>query len=295
MKNHILRKIYGAMYEISILPQYFLNKKLHRLYDQAEALVQSGQYEQALKNYVFVFERSRNISGWGGVRLSYVLSAMQEMCEKYPQSLETLKKLRDERATAIKSGNHEFDIIHEWSSLNEYLPDSDLIQFYDDLKASQPDLLDVFKEIRDLEFERFVELKRYSEFTKTEIQTKVWLLTQLISAYNPDSILYENKTEESRQDLIESGRKSILRDAGNVYECALALELIDECLAIKRILSKWECSVEMYLCLINAARKVSNNVALLLCEQAGLELQPSDLEPITKVEFNIRENLQPQE
>ncbi len=70
------------------------------------------------------FEASKSVSGMTGVRLSYGLGAWAELGELYPPALEALQALAEKLKKQLWEGEGDFDVMAEYSSINQYLGDA---------------------------------------------------------------------------------------------------------------------------------------------------------------------------
>ncbi|HEU4768420.1 MAG TPA: hypothetical protein VFS77_13645 [Pyrinomonadaceae bacterium] len=70
---------------------------------------------------MFVFDNSRHVAAYGGVRLSYVPSEIAQMGQAYPAAIQALQSRRDENEKQVLAAKGDFDVIHKLTSLNEYL------------------------------------------------------------------------------------------------------------------------------------------------------------------------------
>lgn len=98
-----------------------LNEKVDKALGEARELKKQNKYKESLEKYVYVFKNSRNLSGWGGVRLSYVPSEISCLGKKYEPAKKVLQKWRDQNKGKILQGQADFDLIHEFIALNEYI------------------------------------------------------------------------------------------------------------------------------------------------------------------------------
>ncbi len=99
---------------------------------QAQAKLKEGdksfkakKYTHALKCYLYAFDNGHLVPGWGGVRLSFVPSAIARLGKIFPPALQALKERRDAREKLIERGETNFNLIHEWTALNRYLNDKE--------------------------------------------------------------------------------------------------------------------------------------------------------------------------
>ncbi|MBX3073819.1 hypothetical protein KF913_07830 [Candidatus Obscuribacterales bacterium] len=93
-------------------------------YDTAGVLVRQGKFEEALACYLFAFDHSTLVSGWGGVRLSFLPAEIARLGKQYKPAIEALQQRRDEREKLILEGETDFSLLAEWTCLNRYLEDS---------------------------------------------------------------------------------------------------------------------------------------------------------------------------
>lgn len=91
----------------------------------ARLSAKNGDYARALECYLFAFDNSLAVNGWGGVRLSYIPSEIAELGMKYPPATEALRLRRDEREKLIRAGETNYEVIAEWASINRYLNEQD--------------------------------------------------------------------------------------------------------------------------------------------------------------------------
>ncbi|MEL7475212.1 MAG: hypothetical protein AAGJ55_03155 [Cyanobacteria bacterium J06555_12] len=89
------------------------------------ALVDSNEYEAALKKHLWFYEASRETPGMAGVRLSYALESWVELGDKYAPAKDALVRVRNSNKKQLLDGKGTFDNFHDLSSINDYLNDSD--------------------------------------------------------------------------------------------------------------------------------------------------------------------------
>jgi hypothetical protein len=61
-----------------------LGEDLHGRYDHAKALAKQGKFDEALAEYLWVWDATRDAEAWLGVRHSFLLSDMSELADGYP-------------------------------------------------------------------------------------------------------------------------------------------------------------------------------------------------------------------
>lgn len=130
---------------------------------EARALYKEEKYERALEAYLFAFDYSRFVSGWGGVRLSYIPSEIAQMGKVYPLAKTALVQRRDARERLILAGETDYDLVAEWTSINHYLGES--VRELDVLKSLKnigKDSEKLKERIVDSNFEYLLEQQEYS-------------------------------------------------------------------------------------------------------------------------------------
>lgn len=87
-------------------------------------LMNDKKYPEALVAHQAFFKDSKGTS-LAAVRLSFGLASWAELGKVYPPAHSALEKLAAERKDAIYSGASDFDVFHEYTSINSYLNQSD--------------------------------------------------------------------------------------------------------------------------------------------------------------------------
>lgn len=160
-----------------------LVKDLEKQESVAEGLANEGKYEEALKIYVDIYEKSHGDSSWAGVRNSFFLSRVLRMADNYPPTLDAFRKLRDQAGEKILKDEDIKDSMWDFSMLNKYLRENEKsVELYKQLKGKNPanakkfatyilpslvhsgdyaDLHDAAVSEADWELERIPQLKMY--------------------------------------------------------------------------------------------------------------------------------------
>lgn len=102
-----------------------------------DELARAGKYEEALKEYLWCFDEGGRSLGYGGVRLSFLLSDIVNLGKRYPPAIRALEDRRDEAerrllATAVPKDCRDQKLlqrstadIHDVSALNRVLKTPD--------------------------------------------------------------------------------------------------------------------------------------------------------------------------
>ena len=109
-------------------------------YKHAQELAKAGQYEDALKEFLWCYDEGMApLPEYGGVRYSYVLQMIAKLGETYPPALASLRERRDKAEQRILASPNDFTATMSFASINHYLKeDTRNLQFYDRLKSDDP-------------------------------------------------------------------------------------------------------------------------------------------------------------
>jgi serine/threonine protein kinase len=92
----------------------------------AKSLTDEGSYGEALQHYLWYFEHSRSDPAQAGVRLSFALSAWQDLGRRYPKARQALIDIRDDDARQLTAGDGDVALFLEVASLNQQLKQEEL-------------------------------------------------------------------------------------------------------------------------------------------------------------------------
>lgn len=96
-------------------------QKAQAAFERGRKLYTEQKYADALAPYLYAFDNGHLVSGWGGVRVSFIPAEIARLGEHHPPALEALKERRDAREKLILEGIRDYDIYSEWVALNDYL------------------------------------------------------------------------------------------------------------------------------------------------------------------------------
>lgn len=85
-----------------------------------DTLIEEKKYAEALAAHQKYFNDSKGTS-YSGVRLSFGLSSWAELGKTYPPAHMALAQLATERKNIIHAGKADFDVFHEYTSINSYI------------------------------------------------------------------------------------------------------------------------------------------------------------------------------
>jgi len=246
---------------ISLLVFFFSNcrakvseEELDQRFDKARELAKQGEYEEALQEYLFVFDNSRDAVGWGGVRLSYVPGEIADIGREYPPALKALVDRRNKRQRLILDLKAGFDDIHELTSLNRYLGEPDnSIGIFDKLKTKGPDSKEIREDLAFLIWEDLVDERRYRDLRPyTDYQIEILEGELKTWTKNPD---FPRKDDPHMR---EFNRTKIIDRGKQIYEVLIGTGEFERASEILRKILEFETSAQIYRSLIDAATRADN-------------------------------------
>jgi hypothetical protein len=218
----------------------------------ARSLAEEKKFEQALKEYLFVFDNSRDVAAYGGVRLSYVPSEIAAIGRIYRPAILALHSRRDEREKLVLTAKADFNVIHELTSLNEHLEEPERnIALFDKLKTMGSAYSEVRDDILMLIWEQLVAAKRYDDLKdKVDVLAKQVVGQIAEAAVNNDFPDNDVLSSPEYQGYL---RRNIIEDGGRVYETLLAVGKTEKADKLAKWMLTFSSDGEMYAQLINSA------------------------------------------
>lgn len=249
---------------------------------QARELLLTDDYAGALEAYLFAFDNGKAVSGWGGVRLSYIPAEIARLGKKYPPAKLSLQVRRDAREQLLRDGENDFDVVMEWLCINRYLGEKDReLELLKDLQQRGILGEKLKRQVIDSNFEKLLEEKRYNMLAEyfDEFGNKfmMQIFTFELEAHFPEKYKRKGRSES----MPDFWKNHILADGAKVFELALGLRKdlqADE--IAKRVL--WLCSdVESYALLTAAALRAGRkNKTPELLRMAKTNLSKEDYETL---------------
>ena len=102
-------------------------------YDLARELLQQGEHERALEEYLWLWPNSREAKAYAGVRLSFMLSDIRRLCDAHEPAREAFTGILDALDEKVNDGSAtDHEALKEWLRLSQHLDDSRrVIAFYE--------------------------------------------------------------------------------------------------------------------------------------------------------------------
>lgn len=127
-------------------------------YKRGQELARNGQTVEALKEFLWCFEEGMpRVTGYTGVRLSFLLSDIQKLGSA---GVPALQDLRDRAQQRILAGGKDFDAAADFGAINRVLKEDELtIAVYDQLPPGD----ERRRALANGAYEQFVSARRYSD------------------------------------------------------------------------------------------------------------------------------------
>lgn len=106
----------------------------------AQVLAQQDQYEEALREYLWLYDDGmKRVQSYVGVRSSFLLLEWQQLARKYPPALAALRQHRDTAKTLFLASPEDRSNALDFTSLNHTLKDDQTsVDVFDQLPLNSP-------------------------------------------------------------------------------------------------------------------------------------------------------------
>ncbi|MCB9854449.1 MAG: thioredoxin fold domain-containing protein [Phycisphaerales bacterium] len=274
--------------------------------DFARKLVDYGDFQEALKHYLWCFDHGEQYQrSYSGVRVSFLLSNIKNLADTYPPAMAALKDRRDacekkirdfvagEKLERKKSkekgllgflgrvGGIElppiFDVTGDLAALNNTLGDgARTINVYDELKAcdrkaSGTARKAMFHWIAD----DLLEARRYKDYVEDGDPVHSCTLQFEVFEFTKSQLGGEDK--DTMKMVLEHTRTSAISDAGSGYEACVGANRLDLANQIKDGLIGFEASFFAFDTLISGAVRAGRfDLLQALSDEAQTKLGAED-------------------
>jgi hypothetical protein len=227
------------------------------------------KYQEALDGYLWVFENSRNLKKWQGVRNAIVSQELVKLAEAYPPAKAEILKLRDNREKLIVDNKAVCADVQDWAILDHNLSDDrHSVSVYKQLSARGASTDKICDWIEDCIPVSLVRAREYKELLPWAERT---------------SAEHINTVQESEKNGF-TGRLAlplVLEDVYACYEVLLAEGKQKEADDLAQcILRPWS-SHDMFSAFVRAAKRTNHpEVADALLAQARKKVSATDYELI---------------
>ena len=130
-------------------------------YKNAQELARQGDAAEALKEFLWCFDDGMpRVSGYGGVRTSFLLSSIAKLGEKYPAALVALRQRRDAALQRMQNSENDADAATDFAAINRTLKeDQNTLVAFDQLPAEDSRR----KTLASAACDQLIEAQRYGD------------------------------------------------------------------------------------------------------------------------------------
>jgi hypothetical protein len=152
-------------------------------YKHAQELAASGEAAAALKEFLWCFDEGMpRVTGYSGVRTSFLLSSIAKLGEQYPEALAALRERRDQALQRMLASPTALDATMDFAALNRVLKeDQNTLAVFDQLPADdlrRPGLA-------SLAYDQLVTAQRYGDALVGKSYAQVSAQFEMMSAERP--------------------------------------------------------------------------------------------------------------
>lgn len=208
-------------------------KRTEAAFERGRKLYAEKKYAEALEPYLFAFDNGHLVSGWGGVRLSYIPAEIARLGDHYPPALEALKERRNARENLILEGAKDYDIFMEWVALNDYLKEPERgVRVMK--KLAKKNLLN--RKLKEMVVDRNLELfikDGDTELVKDCLNGRGQLLLTILAQYESEQFAPFFKEDPERTRKMQDSLKASLVDRTvDLYRLLLITNNADQAKAL---------------------------------------------------------------
>jgi RNA polymerase sigma factor (sigma-70 family) len=200
-------------------------------YKHGQALVKSGQFEEALKELLWCYDTGMpQVMGFAGVRSSFLLGDLARLGKTYPPALAALQERRDSSEQRFRESVTDTDALNEYANLNRALDDNQkTLALFDSIPPDDSRRTALAYNVKDL----LLNAQRYTELAKA---TPYFSIAMSFDATTDTGFLAKLPADQAtqlKQNVAGNTGKDIemLAGAGDI---AHASQLIDKVLAFDR-------------------------------------------------------------
>jgi thiol-disulfide isomerase/thioredoxin len=247
-----------------------------------DAFVQKGKYPEALAEYLWCFDHGRDARGYGGVRLSFLLSDIVNLGAKYPPARQALEQRRDQAEAALASGKGGYNEACDLASVNQYLKTPErTLALYDrmhtDGKLTDQIKLGMSDEVLDL----LLGARRYADAialvgnAETQVKQSIAMHETVASMRKSR----DNSAGDREQD--ETLKRLTVEEGSKYYEALLGAGQPKPADAVADLLIKFDSTGATFAELIeHAVRAGADDAARALVDRATKTLAEKELERV---------------
>jgi thioredoxin-like negative regulator of GroEL len=242
-----------------------------------DELVRTGKYQEALAEYLWCFDEGKTSAGYAGVRLSFLLSDIEQLGKRYPPAIKAMEERRDAAEARIRAGPITFDDIADAVALNEHLGATQrTLTLFDEVSKAGPipgqARFAFFLHLKG----QLREAKRYADLLNL-LDRPAKYVTGQIQQYE-----FVRKMSEARADKKEepddSGdsflKSSAIQDGALILEALVATKRDPEADQVTEALLAFDATGKTYAALIKAADRAGAADRVKALGERGLASLP---------------------
>jgi RNA polymerase sigma factor (sigma-70 family) len=197
-------------------------------YKNAQDLARSGQYAEALKEFLWCYDTGmRQIASFGGVRSSYLLNQLFDLGKKHPPALAALHERRATAEQRMKESANDHDALMDYANLNRTLGENHkTLALFDSIPAGDERRHFLAYNVKD----DLLNAQRYTELAEAQPYSRIARLFDTMS----ESIARRRtptQSEAIKRDMAEMAAKDIEAFAG-AGDVTHASELVNKLIAL---------------------------------------------------------------
>jgi len=233
----------------------------------AKRLVLAKHYDEALEHFLWLWQASRDLPGWGGARLSFLLSDTSRLAKLHEPARKAFFSIMDKLEAGFESGQVPQSLDwREWSSMcGSFGEDERKIAWYEKerdadgrLFAAQASDLEASHVIDDL-FTQLVEMERAEDALRL-IGDPIARAEELISSYKIFNKFILSMNAETREVGVPSYRRQLTKSIGQLYGALLVTGNQDMATATADLLLQTLDTPSSRLALVRHGSKISQQV-----------------------------------
>ena len=237
--------------------------------EYARALQGKERFSEALAEYLWCFDIGmQKTPGYSGVRLSFLLSDIAELGNKYPPATAALKARRDKARHALDKEPLNVEDAYEFIALNRVLDDAELsVKVYLEKSEKSPDFAsEVFSSISST----LIAYRRYDDFVKFG--------GNLVEKIGEDFAQHRQYGRTPLDKELENTLKEIeVEKAGNSFEAYCGVKNEAGAMKILSLILAFDKSKHTFEALVESSKRAKNSeMAAKVLQIAEKNLKPDE-------------------
>jgi RNA polymerase sigma factor (sigma-70 family) len=180
-------------------------------YTRAKELDKAGRLEEALAEYLWCYDTGMpQVSMYGGVRNSFLLSAIAELGDRFPAARQALQQRREAARQRFLASTDDFNAAQDYTSLNRVLKvEAESLALFDTLPPDAPKRTT----LASLLYEQLAAAQRYADAAAGQPYAQASSRFELFANRIPNG-----KTPELTEKLKQAQRSMVIRQTATAIE-----------------------------------------------------------------------------